>query len=147
MQTQIAFYDCFYFYVQPVYFTAIISEKFRMRKYHFREFPLQILTEVNWIKSELTERKQGATKRGWRGCDEAQNNERLKERRLTRKTGQVMPRPCVELVPQLRVIIGWLFWATSHPLRPLFVPHPVIISISLSFHSLCMLAWRRVFQI
>ena len=42
MQTQIAFYDCFYFYVQPVYFTAIISEKFRMRKYHFREFPLQI---------------------------------------------------------------------------------------------------------
>ena len=67
MQTQIAFYDCFYFYVQPVYFTAIISEKFRMRKYHFREFPLLVWTEVNWIKSELTERKQGATKRGWRG--------------------------------------------------------------------------------
>ena len=70
MQTQIAFYDCFYFYVQPVYFTAIISEKFRMRKYHFREFPLQICKLIQFnrselcIKSELTERKKGATKRG-----------------------------------------------------------------------------------
>ena len=63
-----------YFYVQPVNFTAIISEKFRMRKYHFREFPLQICKNIIqfdrselWLKNELTERKKGATKRGWRG--------------------------------------------------------------------------------
>ena len=59
MQTQIAFYDCFCFYVQPAYFTAIISEKFRMRKYHFREFPLQIWQKwiVNKILNWQRERK------------------------------------------------------------------------------------------
>lgn len=70
MQTQIAFYDCFYFYVQPVYFTAIISEKFRMRKYHFREFPLQIWQKwiVNkiWIDREKARRdKKGMKRKGF----------------------------------------------------------------------------------
>ena len=70
MQTQIAFYDCFYFYVQPVYFTAIISEKFRMRKYHFREFPLQIWQKwiVNWIwidREKARRNKKGMKRKGF----------------------------------------------------------------------------------
>ena len=70
MQTQIAFYDCFYFYVQPVNFTAIISEKFRMRKYHFREFPLQIWQKLIvykiWIDREKARRdKKGMKRKGF----------------------------------------------------------------------------------